>query len=162
MEKESYLSITDELEIEPSIEELTKEDLLALWRDIKREKPIQFQINTYCMTECDSGGCNFRGVVHKEQNFCPKCYHIMNTIEKDANVDYDKLIQNWIKKKNYIEEIINSSPDQFIKYWNENIEVTVDLSMGEEVIVDEDIEEVIEDRMTDEEMNEFYETGGTK
>ena len=112
---------TPALRVEPHIEEITKEDLIWLYKDIKKQKPIQLPIGEFLYRECDNGGCSFIGVVHQRQHFCPLCYHIMSEIEKDINEGFDERFQMWQSQVKLMERIINGNVSKFVMEFNETL-----------------------------------------
>ena len=111
---ETSLTIVEEenkryLSSNPRIEEITKEDIKDLLRDVMRNKPQQFSLGEFQIRHCDS--CHHEFVLHKRQTFCPICYEICELIEEDANFDYDELFQKWQGDKNFLENILYSNKD---------------------------------------------------
>ena len=131
------------LEIDQHIQEITREDLFEVYKKIKRSKPIQLPLKEFVYRECEDGGCNFMGVVHEKQHFCPLCYHIMDDLEKDINEGFDIRFQKWQKELKMVEGIINGNIQEFITKTNEERRTErthdelLDDVLGEEVIVDE-------------------------
>ena len=147
---DSILSIQEDdngkffLDVNSSIDEITKDDLLELYNDIKKEKPIQFSVNEFCFRRCEDGGCLFEGVIHVRQHFCPLCYHLMETIKEDANEGYDSQIQMWMKEKNFIERIVNGDLVAFVNKFNKTLrenQLAEDNMESPEIGKEEDVDE---------------------
>lgn len=141
MDSDSTLYLDDDYNIQKriDIEEITRDDFFDLYKDIIRDKPKQFPVNEFCIRQCENGGCTFEGVIHKRQQFCPICYHLMTTLKDDANIGYDDIIQTWIKRKNCLENIINGNLIKFVDDFNDNYEGESAhiFEFGDEVLVDD-------------------------
>lgn len=138
-----HLVIDDDvvtLDSEPYIEEITKDDILELYRHVLKSKPKQFPVGTFRNVTCYT--CDLNLVLHKKQVFCPRCFTLDLTEDDiDPNFDYSRLIEEWIQRKNCIERIINGNVIQFVKDFNvkicEKSKDEGDECMGEEVTVED-------------------------
>lgn len=117
----------------PEIEAFTKEDFIELWKETKRNRPMQFPVDEFCIRVCNR--CGFSGVVHNRQTFCPICYEIMETINANPNSEFDATFKRWEEEKNFIEKIINGDLLKFVKEFNKNItiEEKVEYEFGDEL-----------------------------
>jgi len=135
------------LSLEPDIEHLHKQDLFSLYKYTVRHKPKQVPIGEFQVKECES--CNFKGIIHKRQTFCPLCKDILSVIDEDANEEYDEMFQVWQAKKNFIESIVNGKIIEWVNDFNEQrvIDKNEDIEfenmmMGDEVVVDGTIDPI--------------------
>ncbi len=125
---------------DPLIEEFEKEDFIELWKEIVKKKPKQLPIGEYSIKICDSGHCDFEGIIHKKQKFCPSCYELLNIVQDDANHKFDDLFQSWQREKAFMESIINGDIIDFVNRFNttlENEETMDDNIIGEPINVEE-------------------------
>lgn len=135
---DNILSIEDgQVVTDPVVVEITKEDMVQFWKDMMNDKPKQLPIGEYKVVLCDR--CNFEGIVHLRQHFCPKCYTMTSVVDEDANYNFDNLFQAWQDQKNVLADIINGDLLEWVGNFNEGIKmdpVEFTSCMGEEQEVD--------------------------
>ena len=130
---------------EPFVESITKQDIIDIYKNILSYKPKQFPTGLYVKVFCSD--CDFTGIIHKDQQFCPSCYRMdLGQDEEDVNFKFDELFEKWQKMKLYVETILNGDVIKFLNEFNSNIETDKSIMnapeitesyMGIETMVDE-------------------------
>lgn len=137
---EDYIKFNKEgnLEKNPTIEYLTKDDFMHFFNDYLTKKPEQFPVGDYSIKNCN-GDCDFQGVIHKQQLFCPICRAKLHDTHTDPNEGYDEAFQKWQRNKNFLHNIIiNNVIELEVEKLNGPVEIYNEEDyMGEEVIIDE-------------------------
>jgi hypothetical protein len=129
---------TIELLAEPFVEEITKAEILDLYKHVLTQKPKQFSVGMYKKVSCLS--CSLDFIIYKKQLFCPCCFNLdIIDDEADVNFEFPALFEEWQKRKLYIERIINGDVIEFLDNYNSNIEPQKEEHdyFGDEVTVDE-------------------------
>jgi len=143
------------LEVEPDIEEITKQDVINFYNDFKHRKPRQPRVGEFVNADCSRCGSSY--IVHKSQPFCPRCFKNDDFYIKDSCDEKFRLqIDKWVKELKVIEQLMVGNIIKFVKNVNETLprisqELDKDISnfnpnegfedsIGDEIKVDEDYE----------------------
>ena len=126
------------IEAEAVVEEITRHDITTLYKNVLRYKPKNIPIGEFTIKICD--GCNFEGLLHIKQTFCPLCYDLVSSVGNfDPNDSFEVIFQTWQKRKNLIENLLNGNILKFLDDINNKTKFIPEGNsvIGEEVLVDE-------------------------
>jgi hypothetical protein len=126
------------LDAEPMIEEITREDIHEIYKNVLKYKPKQFPIGEFIEKGCSQ--CDFQGILHKKQTFCPLCCSVADEMEGDPNFGFEEVFKKWQERKNLIEKLLSGDIVEFVTEFNKKLPKPMNKYINGEEIIGEEIQ----------------------
>jgi len=130
-----------ELVKDPDVQFISKKEIMSYYKFLMRSKPKQLPIGQFQSVHCNA--CDFDGVVHIKQTFCPLCHHIVEKYENyDPNEHFEEKLERWVEHKNFMERMFNNDILKLVEdinseYTELSDQDVLDDMIGKEIVIDE-------------------------